>query len=166
MTGILQRKSKDPEKLRFLVVCPTTVLSHWKDKVMEFCPYLDPYVYHGTDRSFREGFDKHVLVITSYGIALRDVEMLSDYHFELIVLDEIQAVKNKSTKTYAAVQTLESVCTVGLTGTPIENSVMDLKSLFDIILPGYLMSDSLFENNFRVPIEKIWIGPRKKSSLA
>jgi superfamily II DNA or RNA helicase len=154
MTGILQRKAKEGGKVRFLVVCPTTVLSHWKDKVMEYCPSLDPYVYHGTDRSFREGFDEHALIITSYGIALRDVEMLSDYRFDLLVLDEVQAVKNKSTKTYAAVQTLESVCTVGLTGTPIENSVMDLKSLFDIILPGYLMSDSVFENNFRVPIEE------------
>lgn len=154
MTGIMQAKMKRQDGMRFLVVCPTTVLSHWKDKVMEYCPYLDPYVYHGTDRSFREGFEEHLLIITSYGIALRDVEMLSEHRFELMVLDEIQAIKNKSTKTYAAIQTLEAVCTVGLTGTPIENSVMDLKSMFDIILPGYLMSDSLFENNFRVPIEE------------
>jgi SNF2 family DNA or RNA helicase len=137
------------------VVCPTTVLSHWKDKVLEYCPYLDPYIYHGTDRSFQEGFDEHPLIITSYGIALRDIEMLSEFRFDLIVLDEIQAVKNKSTKTYAAVKALESACTVGLTGTPIENSVTDLKSLFDIILPGYLMSDSLFEDHFRFPIEEV-----------
>ncbi len=123
MTGILQ-KHKDPAReIRFLVVCPTTVLSHWKDKVMEYCPHLDPYVYHGTDRLVADGFDKHRLIITSYGIALRDTEMLSDHRFELIVLDEIQSVKNKATKTYAAVKTMESKCTIGLTGTPIENSV-------------------------------------------
>ena len=155
MTGLVHHLAKRPDKIRFLVVCPTTVLSHWKDKVMEFCPYLDPYVYHGTDRSFQEGFEEHPLIITSYGIALRDIEMLSEFRFDLIVLDEIQAVKNKSTKTYAAVKALESACTVGLTGTPIENSVTDLKSLFDIILPGYLMSDSLFEDHFRFPIEEV-----------
>jgi len=154
MTAILHRTSTPPSDLRFLVICPTTVLSHWKDKVMDFCPYLDPYVYHGTDRQFHEAFDEHLLIVTSYGIALRDIEMLSEYRFELIVLDEIQAVKNKATKTYAAVKALESRCTIGLTGTPIENSVMDLKALFDIILPGYLMSDSLFEGHFRTPIEE------------
>jgi superfamily II DNA or RNA helicase len=154
MTGILNRSAGQDRDIRFLVVCPTTVLSHWKDKVMEFSPHLDPYVYHGTDRSFQEGFEAHRTIITSYGIALRDIEMLADYRFELIVLDEIQAVKNRTTKTYAAVKALDAVCSVGLTGTPIENSLTELKSLFDIILPGYFMSDSLFERNFRIPIEE------------
>ena len=154
MTGIFHRLHKSHSKMRFLVICPTTVLSHWKEKVLEFAPYLDPYVYHGTDRSFQEGFEQHTLIITSYGIALRDIEMLAEFRFELLVLDEIQAIKNKSTKTYAAVKALEAVCTIGLTGTPIENSVTDLKSLFDIMLPGYLMSDSLFETHFRFPIEE------------
>jgi SNF2 family DNA or RNA helicase len=154
MTAIYHRKASDRKNLKFLVICPTTVLSHWKDKVMDYCPHLDPYVYHGTDRSFHEAFEDHLLVITSYGIALRDIEMLADFRFELIVLDEIQAIKNKSTKTYAAVKHLNSVCTIGLTGTPIENSVLDLKSLFDVILPGYLLSDSSFEENFRFPIEE------------
>jgi len=162
MTGIIHRMGKTNNNIKFLVVCPTTVLSHWKDKVMEYSPLLDPYVYHGTDRLFHEGFEDHTLIITSYGIALRDIEMLADYRFELIVLDEIQAVKNKSTKTYAAVKALESVCTVGLTGTPIENSVMDLKSLFDIVIPGYLLSDSLFENHFRCPIEEASDGAAKE----
>lgn len=154
MTGISQRMRKVQPKMRFLVICPTTVLSHWKEKVLEYAPFLDPYVYHGTDRSFEEGFDQHSLIITSYGIALRDIEMLAEFRFELLVLDEIQAVKNPTTKTYAAVKALEAVCTIGLTGTPIENTVTDLKSLFDIVLPGYLMSNSLFETHFRFPIEE------------
>ncbi len=154
MTAVLRRKVRGRNTVRFLVICPTTVLSHWKDKVKEFCPYLDPYVYHGTDRQFRDGLEEHRLIITSYGIALRDIEMLAEFRFDLLVLDEIQAVKNKSTKTYAAVKALEAACTIGLTGTPIENSITDLKSLFDIILPGYLLSDSLFETHFRLPIEE------------
>ena len=154
MTGIRHRFEGRPSEIRFLVICPTTVLSHWKDKVLEYAPHLDPCIYHGTDRSFLDDFEQHQLLITSYGIALRDIEMLAAYRFELIVLDEIQAVKNKSTKTYAAVKALEATCTIGLTGTPIENSLTDLKSLFDIILPGYLMTDSVFDDQFREPIEE------------
>ncbi len=154
MTGILAKLSASKDDTRFLVVCPTTVLNHWFDKVMEFTPFLKPYIYHGTDRLFEDAFNDHNLIITSYGIALRDREMLSQYRFELLVLDEIQSVKNKSTKTYAAIKSLEAVCIIGLTGTPIENSVTELKSLFDITLPGYLLSDSSFETHFRVPIEE------------
>ena len=121
---------------------------------MQYCPHLDPYVYHGTDRSFQEAFDEHLLIITSYGIALRDMDILSSFRFDLIILDEVQAIKNKTTKTYSAIKELQSICTIGLTGTPIENSLTDLKALFDIILPGYLMSDSAFETHFRFPIEE------------
>ncbi|HTY22702.1 MAG TPA: DEAD/DEAH box helicase [Desulfomonilaceae bacterium] len=154
MSAILHRQTNRSSSIRFLVVCPTTVLSHWHDKVMQYCPHLDPYVYHGTDRSFHEAFDEHLLIVTSYGIALRDIDILSSFRFDLVALDEVQAIKNKSTKTYAAVKKLQSVCTVGLTGTPIENSLTDLKALFDVILPGYLMSDSVFETHFRLPIEE------------
>jgi superfamily II DNA or RNA helicase len=154
MTGILQSIEESKPDARFLVICPTTVLSHWHDKVLEFAPHLDPLIYHGSDRSFREGFETHRLVITSYGVVLRDVEMLSECIFELVVLDEVQALKNKSTKTYAAVKSLVANCIVGLTGTPVENSLTDLKALFDVILPGYLMSDASFEKNFRRPVEE------------
>lgn len=154
MTGILGKSEQSAEEIRFLVVCPTTVLNHWCDKVMEFAPLLRPYIYHGTDRLFENAFKDHNLIITSYGIALRDREMLSEYRFELLVLDEVQSIKNKSTKTYAAIRSLEASCIIGLTGTPIENSVTELKSLFDITLPGYLLSDSSFESHFRVPIEE------------
>ncbi|MGC8603631.1 MAG: DEAD/DEAH box helicase, partial [Desulfomonilaceae bacterium] len=154
MTGILSEFGEEPGNARFLVVCPTTVLNHWFDKVMEYAPFLDPYIYHGTDRLFENAFKDHGLIITSYGIALRDREMLAECRFELMVLDEVQSIKNKSTKTYAAIRSLQASCIIGLTGTPIENSVTELKSLFDITLPGYLLTDSSFETHFRIPIEE------------
>lgn len=162
MTGIVHKLANRPSEIRFLVVCPTSVLSHWKEKLDNYCPHLDPYIYHGTDRSFAEAFESNRLIITSYGIALRDIEIFAEYQFELVVLDEVQAVKNKSTKTYAAIKALQSVCTIGLTGTPIENSLKDLKSLFDIILPGYLLSDSQFDRNYRVPIEETGDKPTER----
>jgi SNF2 family DNA or RNA helicase len=77
MTGILHRFEGRPSEIRFLVICPTTVLSHWKDKVMEFAPHLDPYIYHGTDRSFLDGFEQHRLLILIASFA--DIEMLAGY---------------------------------------------------------------------------------------
>ncbi len=153
MTAVSARLAKRQRKIRFLVICPTTVLSHWQEKILQYCPDLNPHVYHGTDRSFEQAFQEHSMIITSYGIALRDIEMLAEFRFDLLVLDEVQTVKNKTTKTYAAVKALDAACMIGLTGTPIENSVMDLKAMFDIILPGYLMSDAAFEDQFSRLIE-------------
>lgn len=165
MTAIDKKLANDDRDVRYLVICPTTVLSHWHEKVMDFCPELNPHIYHGTDRSFQEVFEKGRLIITSYGIALRDVEIFAECDFELMVLDEVQAIKNKSTKTYAAVKALDAKSVIGLTGTPIENSVTDLKSLFDIILPGYLFSDSVFDKRFRYPIEELGAAePRRRLS--
>ena len=154
MTGVFKRALKDQQSPRFLVVCPTTVLSHWYDKVLEYCPYLDPFIYHGADRGSQEGWGNRPLIITSYGIALRDRDILSENSFDLIILDEVQAVKNRLTKTYHAIKSLHGKCVIGLTGTPIENSVTELKSLFDITLPGYFVTESVFETYFRVPIEE------------
>lgn len=154
MTAIHKRSLQEKRVTRFLVVCPTTVLSHWYDKVREFCPYLDPFIYHGADRSSHDGWEKHPLIITSYGIALRDKEILEETGFDLMILDEVQAVKNRLTKTYHAIKSLKARCVIGLTGTPIENSVTELKSLFDIALPGYFVSESVFESYFRIPIEE------------
>ncbi len=154
MTGIHNRCSRANVSTRFIVVCPTTVLSHWYDKVLEYCPYLRPFIYHGADRAAHDDWEKHPLIITSYGIALRDREILSETSFDLMVLDEVQAVKNRLTKTYHAIKSLHAKCVIGLTGTPIENSVTELKSLFDITLPGYFVSETVFETYFRVPIEE------------
>ncbi len=154
MTGVQKNGQKEGETPRFLVVCPTTVLSHWYDKVMEYCPYLDPFVYHGADRASQGGWENHHLIITSYGIALRDREILAEQSFDLMILDEVQAVKNRLTKTYHAIKSLSAKCVIGLTGTPIENSVTELKALFDITLPGYFVSETVFETYFRIPIEE------------
>ncbi len=154
MTGVYRRSLKEHETTRFLVVCPTTVLGHWYDKVQEYCPYLDPFIYHGADRASHDAWEKHPLVITSYGIALRDREILTETSFDLMILDEVQAVKNRLTKTYHAIKSLKAKCVIGLTGTPIENSVTELKALFDITLPGYFVSETVFETYFRIPIEE------------
>ncbi|MGA6925566.1 MAG: DEAD/DEAH box helicase, partial [Desulfosarcina sp.] len=88
------------------------------------------------------------LLITSYGLLLRDIEQLRTIPFSLAVLDEIQQVKNADTKTHRAAARLDATVKIGLTGTPIENAVVELKALMDVVVPGYLGSDTEFSRRF------------------
>lgn len=138
----------------FLVVCPTTVISHWEKKIAQHAPSLKAVVYHGQDRNLHDLLhDVHVL-ITSYGIVLRDVEKLADIPFSLAVFDEIQHIKNAETKSYRAARALTADMKVGLTGTPIENSIWDLKSTMDLVLPDYLGSNASFKRLYMEAPEK------------
>ncbi|NWG14013.1 MAG: DEAD/DEAH box helicase [Acidobacteria bacterium] len=128
----------------FLVVCPTTVISHWMNKIREHAPKLKPAVYHGLERDLDEALEHSKLLLTSYGILRNDVVQLRQVPFSLVIFDEIQNLKNRETLSYQAASALPAKMKLGLTGTPIENSLADLKSLFDIVLPGYLGSDEDF----------------------
>jgi len=148
-------QTKNPNGI-FLVVCPTTVLDHWVDKINDFAPNLKCLKYHGTKRAhLLADFDRgyHCLV-TSYGVLLRDIKKLSEYHFESLILDEAHFVKNNTTATYKAACKINSNLRVALTGTPLENHLGELKSLFDFLVPGYLGSDKYFKKNFINPIQK------------
>lgn len=146
---------------KFLVVCPTSVISHWRNKIRDFAPGLTGFVYHGPERDFAEAMRVADVVITSYGILRNDQLELSEVTFTLAVLDEIQHIKNRDTLGYVAAQTLAAEVKIGLTGTPIENSLDDLKALFDLLLPGYLGSDQSFNERYsRVSQEDAAFSPR------
>lgn len=136
------------ESAPFLVVCPTSVISHWERKISEHAPGLTPMVYHGAAREL-DGMDlPGRVLITSYGILLRDVPELSGFQFALAAFDEAQAIKNPVTKSYAAAQAINARIKLGVTGTPIENRLSELKALMDLCLPGYLGSDEAFESRY------------------
>ena len=132
------------EKLKLqapvLVVCPTTVISHWANKVRDFAPGLSAVVYHGGDRKIEDLAGK--VLLTSYGVLRNDIAVLRNVPFSLAVFDEIQNLKNRDTLSYHAAALLQAEMRIGMTGTPIENSLQELKSLFDLVLPGYLGSDA------------------------
>ena len=128
----------------FLVVCPTSVISHWRNKIRDFAPGLDGFVYHGPDRDFAEALRIADVIITSYGILRNDQLEFGEVSFPLAIFDEIQHIKNRGTLGYVAAAQLDAEVKIGLTGTPIENTLEDLKALFDLILPGYLGSDQRF----------------------
>jgi superfamily II DNA or RNA helicase len=142
------------KKPRFLVICPTTVLDHWIDKIEAFCPNLNAIKHHGPKRNIHavvSSSDFDVLV-TSYGVVLRDIKQLGNEVWEAVVLDEAHFVKNNETATYQAVCRLNAKFRLCLTGTPMENRLNELKNIFDFLVPGYLGSDDYFKRSFLDPI--------------
>jgi SNF2 family DNA or RNA helicase len=130
------------------VACPTSVVSHWRDQVAKHAPGLNAVVYHGPQRRLPLRLRAGDVLVTSYGVLRRDAEELSAVPFALAVFDEIQQIKNRQTQAWQAASHLVANIKLGLTGTPIENSLSDLKTLFDLILPGYLGTDHAFEQRF------------------
>ncbi|HVT15265.1 MAG TPA: DEAD/DEAH box helicase [Thermoanaerobaculia bacterium] len=132
----------------FLVVCPTSVISHWRDKIRDHAPGLRALIHHGAQRVLPPRLRPGDVVVTSYGILLRDLSLLAGTAFSVAIFDEVQNLKNRDTKAYQAAVQLRTEIKLGLTGTPIENSLADLKALFDLVLPGYLGSDSAFAERY------------------
>ncbi len=141
-------KEVNPQAGPFLVICPTSVLSHWKNKIRDHAVALKADIYHGNQRNLDRSLKKSDVTITSYGVMRNDSERLAKAGFDIAVFDEIQAVKNKQTIAYEAAENLKAKIKLGLTGTPVENNLGELKALFDLVLPGYLGDDKSFEENY------------------
>ncbi len=138
-----------------LLIMPTSLVYNWEKEAEKFTPNLKILTYTGTYRDKNpEKFAKYDIVITSYGIIRLDVDILSEFYFNYIILDESQAIKNPSSNISEAVRKLRSRSRLILTGTPLENSTMDLWSQMDFINPGLLGTKSVFKNEFLIPIEK------------
>ncbi|WPR74830.1 DEAD/DEAH box helicase [Algoriphagus sp. NG3] len=141
--------------LTSLLVMPTSLIYNWELEAKKFTPNLKILVYSGTQRikdPWR--FGEYDLVLTSYGITRLDVEVLKDFYFNYIILDESQAIKNPGSNIAAAVNQLKSKQKLILTGTPVENSTMDLWSQMNFINPGLLGNQNSFKTQFLQPIEK------------
>jgi superfamily II DNA or RNA helicase len=125
-----------------LIVCPATVVSHWHAIISRFAPSLRCCIYHQGERGESADFSGDVL-LTSYGILRNDIDTLKSRSFDIAIFDEAQNIKNPETVSYKAADALIARVKIGMTGTPVENSLGDLKSLFDLTLPGLLDSDDL-----------------------
>ena len=141
--GLLREEKAVTEP--FLVACPTSVLPHWRDQIA--AARAGPAAASSTmarSGGCRPGCAPGDVLITSYGVLRRDAEALSAVPFSVAVFDEVQQIKNRQTQALAGRGHLVADVKLGLTGTPIENSLEELKTLFDLILPGYLGSDAAF----------------------
>lgn len=144
---------QDSEKKRFLVVCPTSVIYHWQDKLETFLPKMKVHTFHGLKRSLKN-LPKEGLILTTYGILRMEKKSIEKIPFEVAVYDEIQVAKNPSSRVHEALTHVQARMRIGLTGTPIENNLRELKALFDIVLPGYMPSEARFRELFVNPIER------------
>lgn len=144
---------KAPKK-KFLIVCPTSVIYHWQDKLKEFYPSLKVLTFYGLNRSLKRFQQQFDVLLTSYGILRIDQKAISKLNFELVIYDEVQIAKNHRSLTYQALLKINSKMKLGLTGTPIENNLRELKTLFDLIIPTYLPSEEKFRDFFTNPIER------------
>lgn len=146
--ALLQAKKVNGEMDRpCLIVVPKSLLFNWHQEAERFAPQLSVVEYTGTDRAaIREDFEKVDLILTTYGTLRRDVLLLKETDFEYIVLDEAQTIKNASSQVAKASRLLNSRYRVALSGTPIENHLSDLWSIFEFLNPGMLGRSSAFKS--------------------
>ncbi len=142
-----------------IVVCPSSLSLNWKNEIDKFAPNIKTLVIHGNaeERANQiENIEKYNLVITSYDLLKRDIEEYKekDYKFKYIIADEAQYIKNNNTQNAKVIKEIKADTKFALTGTPIENSLSELWSIFDFIMPGYLYSYRKFKEIYEVPIVK------------
>ncbi|GGF41645.1 hypothetical protein GCM10011611_55110 [Aliidongia dinghuensis] len=138
-----------------LIVLPTSLVANWSAELAKFAPHLRRAVLHGLDRhERRRSLGQTEVVITTYTVLARDIELMSEMEWHLVVLDEAQAIKSPESKTFRAVCQLKTRHKLCLSGTPIENNLEELWAQFAFLMPGLLGDRRGFAKRFRTPIEK------------
>ena len=135
-----------------IVVCPSSLMENWRREIKKFAPTVITYIHSGYRRTgYQEVLEKYDVIITSYDVLIRDVELLNRTQWNIIICDEAQAIKNHESHRSVAVKKLIAKCRIAVSGTPMENSLSDIWSLFDFIIPEFLGTysqfTSLFSNN-------------------
>ena len=148
---ILKMKEEKSLDKPVLVICPTTLIGNWMKELQMFAPSLDAVVYHGAERKLDV---KHDVILTTYAIMRIDVEELKKQQWGMIIVDEAQNIKNPDTAQTLAIKMLKSDVKVAMTGTPVENRLTELWSIFDFINTGYLGSLKDFQKSYAIPIER------------
>jgi len=142
-----------------IVVCPSSLSLNWENEINKFAPQIKSLVIRGslTERKKQiRSISKYNVIITSYDLLKRDIDLYEEenYQFKYIIADEAQYIKNNNTQNARAIKKINAETRYALTGTPIENSLSELWSIFDFIMPGYLFSYKKFKENYEIPIVK------------
>ncbi len=145
------KKDKTPN----LIVVPTTLMFNWKAEIEKFAPHLKVHFHYGGERNRNtKAFKSNHLIITTYGIMMRDIKFLKDFKFNYVILDESQAIKNPASRRYKAVHLLQARNRIAMTGTPVENSTFDLYAQMNFVNPGFFGNITHFKKNYSNPIDK------------
>ncbi len=148
---ILKLKEEDKLQKPVLVVCPTTLMGNWMKEMQLFAPSLKVATYHGAERQLNTDVD---VILTTYAIMRIDIEELKKHTWGMIVVDEAQNIKNPDTAQTLSIKILKSDIKIAMTGTPVENRLVELWSIFDFINTGYLGSLREFQKSYAIPIER------------
>ena len=142
-----------------LLIAPNSVVGNWQKESMKFSPHLKVMIHHGIEREkkkdlFHKKAKNENLVITTYALAAKDKDILSSFAWDRIILDEAQNIKNPETKQARAIFSFKTERRLALTGTPLENNLLDIWSIFNFLHPGYLSNKNNFRRSFQIPIQK------------
>lgn len=154
LTYLAKEKEKGAEMPSILVV-PTSLVYNWEDEIRRFTPNLKTLIISGSKEEREEkirSIGEYDVIITSYPLLRRDKDFYEPYRFHACILDEAQYIKNKSSQSAKAVKTLKGKHRFALTGTPLENNLTELWSIFDFLIPGYLGSYKSFVEKYQKPI--------------
>ena len=142
-----------------IVVCPSSLTLNWENEINKFAPSIKTLIIHGNSeeraKQIRSILD-YQIIVTSYDSLKRDIEIYEEQNieFKYIIADEAQYIKNNNTQNAKKIKVIHSETRYALTGTPIENSLSELWSIFDFIMPGYLLSYKKFKEQYEIPITK------------
>lgn len=153
-----QRVEDKKPRLPLLVVCPPSLTGHWEQELNQYAPFLDVLVYVGgllLRVGLRERFAEADIVVTLYDVCRNDIEVVATHDYNYCVLDEGHIIKNAHAKLTKAVKQLRAEHRLILTGTPIQNNVVELWLLFDFLMPGYLGPELVFQDKFAKPIAQL-----------
>jgi SNF2 family DNA or RNA helicase len=142
-----------------LLVAPTSVVGNWYHEIQKFAPQLKAAVHYGSDRArdveeLQEACQENDIIITSFALARKDIKLFSEIQWHRVVLDEAQNIKNPKADLTKSILKLSATHRLALTGTPIENRLLDLWSIFNFLNPGYLGNQTQFRRSFELPIQK------------
>jgi hypothetical protein len=148
LAWLKERHSKDPKPS--LVICPASVLHNWRREASRFTPHLKVLVLEsGAARhNLRKQIPQHDLIVTNYALLRRDLEELQKFSFRTVILDEAQFIKNPGAQVTVSVKQMKSEHRLALTGTPLENRLLDLWSIVDFVQPGYLGDQDQFSDTY------------------
>ncbi|OAA38063.1 hypothetical protein NOR_06808 [Metarhizium rileyi] len=150
-----ETRAADVRRLPSLIVCPPTLSGHWQQEIRTYAPFLTVTAYVGPPaerKTLRDKLEETDIVVTSYDVCRNDTDILDKHSWNYVVLDEGHLIKNPKAKITQAVKRLASNHRLILTGTPIQNNVLELWSLFDFLMPGFLGAEKVFLDRFAKPI--------------
>lgn len=148
-------QAPDSRRLPSLIVCPPTLAGHWQQEIKAYAPFLSVTAYVGPPserKAMRHHLGQTDIVVTSYDVCRNDVDVLEKHSWNYMVLDEGHLIKNPKAKITQSVKKFQSNHRLILTGTPIQNNVLELWSLFDFLMPGFLGAEKVFLDRFAKPI--------------